>query len=80
MPFGLSSCNWIPDAGFRGSVWIYGEEGIRSWVVDVDRDDRVGASQEACLAPAPKTGLIPTMSKFGMYECDTCPGERESIG
>ena len=55
---GLSSCNWIPDAGFRCSGGINGDEGIRSLVVEVDRMDGVGASQEACLAPA-ETGLIP---------------------
>lgn len=59
MPLGLSSCNWIPDAGLRCSEGMKGDEGMRSWVVEVDRKDGVGASQEACLPPV-ETGLIPT--------------------
>ena len=75
---GLSSCSWIPDAGFRCSGGINGDEGIRSLVVEVDRMDGVGASQEACLAPA-ETGLIPNR-KFGcLGGWVTCSGEGESI-
>jgi hypothetical protein len=45
MPFGLSSWSWIPEAGLRtGSE----EEGRRRAVVEVDRMDGEGASQDAC--------------------------------
>lgn len=47
IPFGLSSWSWIPEAGLRtGSEKE--EEGRRRAVVEVDRMDGEGASQDAC--------------------------------
>jgi len=77
MPLGLSSCNWIPDAGLRCSGGMKEDEGMRSWVVEVDRNDGVGASQEACLPPA-ETGLIPT--KLVSLECMVVGGRDYLFG
>ena len=48
IPLGLSSCNCIPDGNLRGSGFK-AEEGVRRAVVDVERREGEGASQEACL-------------------------------
>lgn len=49
IPLGLSSCNCIPVANLRGSGGLRADEGVRRAVVEVDRNEGVGASQEACL-------------------------------
>jgi hypothetical protein len=47
MPFGLSSCNWIPVADFLGAEEGEKEdEGTRRAVVEVERREGEGASHE----------------------------------
>ena len=48
MPFGLSSCNCIPDAGCRCWEGIKGDEGTCNVVAELDLKGD-GASQDACL-------------------------------
>ena len=48
IPLGLNSCNCIP-VTLRGSGGLRADEGVLRAVVEVDRNEGVGASQEACL-------------------------------